>query len=255
MKKKQRNKRDPEREAKMLVKFSKKPKLVKGFKTWYGNKGAYKVTESLLDTSFHAGVRKVRENGVVWYDFVEEHVRFKNLITAMLACNNHYKDQKCPSTNTPALAETKSKNSKTIRRILTSVLSAASPTASSDNSPKSESPRLEALLSRNTRGESAKGVATSPRDPQLLSRSVHGPLSSIDLRRLADVCQCSRLSVESAMNMAGLSVDDYDPTLVASQLLNLNAEQCLGYWHDSGELVDDDHEPGFCYECRSNMRG
>lgn len=254
-KKKQRIKRDRLREATLDVKFSKSPTVVNGVKTWYGNKGLYRVTESAADSYFHASVQKTRRNGTHWYDYVEEHVRFRNLITAMLACNYHFKDQQqCPSTNTRAPAATKSKNSKTVRSILESALSAASPTDSSDNSPKSESPRLEALLSHSTRGVSVKAEGTKVVTDA--DKGITGPLTGPDLRRLGEVLQLTRHSIESGMNMVGLSVDAYEPSEVALQLLNISVEACQGcdYWHDSCELVDDDNAPGFCYECRSNMR-
>lgn len=56
-----------------------------------------------------------------------------------------------------------------------------------------------------------------------------------------------------AQLVASLDLDDSYEELVEELLLDANVEECpeCGWWHDSGELVDEDGEPGSCVSCRN----
>lgn len=139
-------------------------------KVWRTKCGTYEVTYrdefygvASPPPNFQAVVRQKRPgSGVVTY-FVEPHKRYRTVGAAMDACEKHRK-QTCLSMNTPASAGIKPKNSKLLRDQIASALTAAKPKDSSEQSAKSASPNLEARLSRNSRGVSAKAGGTKPLD-------------------------------------------------------------------------------------------
>lgn len=218
-------------------------------RVWSGNRGEYEVLYrqefygvNTPSPNYQATVRLKRPDGSEYTFFVEPHRRYRTLKAAQRACETHRK-QTCLSTNTPATADTKPKNLRKSRVALASALVAAKRKDSSDKSAKSERLNLEARLSRNIRGESAKVAVTEP-----------NVLTYTDYRALVKQLEGTPDSIEKAMLYMHHDPAMYDLNVVEAGVLDCGLERCAccDWWFECGELVceENDELTGICPECR-----
>jgi hypothetical protein len=215
---------------------------------WSGNRGEYEVTSreefmgvGVYGPKFQATVRLQRPDGGSYSFFVVPHKRFKTLNAAQQACEKHKKENPCLSTNTPAPAATKPKNSNRSRAGLASALLAAKRKDSSDKSAKPASLNLEARLSRNTPGAPAKAEASKA-------------LTYTDYRALVELLEGTADSVEKAMEALNFDLGGYDMNAIEAGIVDCGLERCgcCDWWFECGELVceENDYLTGICPECR-----